>query len=116
MLDSPESEQDSDPELKSSQQCVDLHNLAIDDFVIIELKTVKGLARRFIGKLIQQNPYRCSYLKQSTKIKNAFVFPQVPDESDVDANEFIVKLPHPKVLRRGALSFDVDLMQKFYFR
>lgn len=90
------------------------HDLEVNDFIIVELKSVKGKSKRFIGKIIDTNPPRCSYLKQSLKIKDAFIFPQISDEGDISESEYVIKLAPPKISRRGALTFNETTMRNYY--
>ncbi|KAK4880813.1 hypothetical protein RN001_008959 [Aquatica leii] len=89
------------------------NELEIDDFVIVELQTVKGRRQRFIGKIIHTNPHRCSFLKESTKTKNAFIFPAIPDEGDIEDDEYILKLTPPTKLRRGPFLFYPGELERY---
>lgn len=101
----------SSDEERETNENTNFKDLQLNDFVIVELQSVKGRAKRFIGKIIATNPPRCSYLKQSYKIKDAFIFPPVPDEGDIIETEFVIKLQPPKTLRRGALLFSKKVVR-----
>lgn len=88
-------------------------DLEIDDFVVVQLKTAKGRSQRFIGQIIGKDPYRCSYLKANTKIKNAYLFPIILDEGDIEPHEFVAKLPFPQRLRRGGMVFKESAINQF---
>jgi hypothetical protein len=89
-------------------------DLQLNDFIIVELKSAKGRSQRFIGKIIQENPCRCSYVKASLKISNAYVFPPIPGEEHITEEEFVTRLPTPTILRRGALKFNESIIQGFF--
>ncbi|CAH0564948.1 unnamed protein product [Brassicogethes aeneus] len=57
--------------------------------------------------------YRCSYLKENTKMRNAYLFPIILDEGDIEPHEFVAKLPLPQRLRRGGMVFKESAMNQF---
>lgn len=82
--------------------------IAKGDFVIVELKTAKGISRKFVAKVLEvleDDTFECSFLRPSTKIQNVYFFPQVPDESLVSKNEIEKVLPTPEMMRRGGFLF-----------
>jgi hypothetical protein len=89
-------------------------DIYVNDYIVVELTSLKGTKKNYVRKVVGSEPYRCSFLKSSTKAKNTFVFPDVPDESDIDEKEVILKLPPPTILRRGGVKFDGNLIEKYH--
>lgn len=67
----------------------------------------------FIGQITQVispgKTYEATFMRESAKVKGVFLFPDVDDKSVFDIEQVICELPHPKLLRRGRMKFDVDL-------
>lgn len=79
----------------------------------MELSSQKGNKIRYVAKILSTDPVECSFLKRSAKIDNAFVFPQIPDTSEVEPDEIIAILPPPNMLRRGAYTFSIDIKKQY---
>ncbi|KAF5272543.1 hypothetical protein FQA39_LY07867 [Lamprigera yunnana] len=90
----------SDQTDNSSENSTSFSNIAINDFIVVELKSEKGRVIRFIGKVISIEPCRCQFLRVSKKIPNGFTYPDTTDEGDIEADEFIGTLEPPEILRR----------------
>ncbi|KAF5277380.1 hypothetical protein FQA39_LY06193 [Lamprigera yunnana] len=95
----------SDQTDNSSENSTSFSNIAINDFIVVELKSEKGRKIRFIGKVISIEPCRCRFLRSSKKIPNGFIYPDTTDEGDIEADEFIGTLEPPEILKRGTLVF-----------
>lgn len=88
-------------------------NIEIDDYVLVKLRTVKGSHKYYVGQVIQINPYYCSFMKKSSKIKNCFYFPDIVDGGIVEEDEIQIKLSLPQKNRRGALLFKEKVLETF---
>lgn len=83
-------------------------DIAPEDFLLIEFTTAKKKKERFLGKVLECNKFiQCTFLRPSVKMSDAFIFPVVPDISDVSFDQIIKKMNPPEILRRGALKFFV---------
>ncbi|KAF5282994.1 hypothetical protein FQA39_LY04865 [Lamprigera yunnana] len=108
-----DSETASDQTDNSSENSTSFSNIAINDFIVVQLKSEKGRKIRFIGKVISIEPCRCQFLRASKKIPNGFIYPDTTDEGDIEADEFIGTLEPPEILRRGTLVFPPKQLKKF---
>lgn len=67
----------------------------------------------FIGQITQVitpgKTYEATFMRESAKVKGVFLFPDVDDKSVFEIEQVICKLPHPQLLRRGRMKFNVDL-------
>ncbi|KAF5277630.1 hypothetical protein FQA39_LY06123 [Lamprigera yunnana] len=95
----------SDQTDNSSENSTSFSDIAINDFIVVELKSEKERKIRFIGKVISIEPCRCRFLQASKKIPNGFIYPDATDEGDIEADEFIGTLEPLEILRRGTLVF-----------
>lgn len=96
---------------------LNLENLKIDDFVLVEIPysapTKKIVQRRFIGQVvtIQSEPdvtVLCNFLRSSSKAANIYVFPEIPDSLNVKGSQIISHLK-PNFIRRGRHCFPISL-------
>ncbi|KAJ3650151.1 hypothetical protein Zmor_021857 [Zophobas morio] len=83
-------------------------DLNIDDYIIVQLTTQKQNKKCYVG-----NPIFCDFLKRNPKIPDAFMFPDIKDQGDIQENEYIMKLPPPQVPRRGSIVFEKKLLKKY---
>lgn len=62
-----------------------MKDLETDDFVVAKFTEGK-FSRNFVGKILGNNDGQLciTFLRESSKVENIFIFPQVPDESVVD--------------------------------
>ncbi|KAJ3650223.1 hypothetical protein Zmor_021923 [Zophobas morio] len=88
-------------------------DLNIDDYIIVQLTTQKQNKKCCISKVSSLNSIFCDFLTRNPKIPDAFMFPDIKDQGEIQENEYIMKLPPPQVLRRGSLVFEKKLLKKY---
>lgn len=93
---------------------VDCNELNPKEFVLVRFKDEKKNVF-YIGEIQERTSEGLvvSYLRRSSKIKNAFIFPTVPDIFVVDDKDIKMKLPNPvkhgqTKRQQSYLSFGVD--------
>lgn len=95
-------------------------NLVAGDFVVIKIatkKTVRHFVAQIEKRIVNENEYLVKYLKRRLIINEdsfKFFFPGVPETSDVNGNDIIMKLPQPATSggtsrTMAVLCFNVDL-------
>ncbi|KAJ3650142.1 hypothetical protein Zmor_021850 [Zophobas morio] len=62
-------------------------DLNIDDYIIVQLTTQKQNKICYIGKVLSLNPVFCDFLKRNPKIPDAFMFPDIKDQGEIQENE-----------------------------
>ncbi|KAJ8964063.1 hypothetical protein NQ314_005146 [Rhamnusium bicolor] len=76
------------------------NELQANDYVLVCLKNEKNRDVFYVGQIVQKKStagfIEISFMRKSTKIKNAFVFPAVPDVSEVDDCDIKMKLRNPQ--------------------
>lgn len=91
--------------------------LKIDDYVLVRFQSEKNNQVYYVGKIIQDKTtagsFEVTFMRKSSKIRNAFIFPAVPDVSVVDENDIKMKLipeEHRGSTKRqqSYLSFGID--------
>lgn len=96
----------------SSENNINLENLEVDLFVEVQLET-HSAKKRFVARIIQLHPeITVTFLVPNRKIKNTFVFPNVPDVSLIDVEQIKKILEEPIKLRRGGYQFN-DIMESY---
>lgn len=107
-----EKHEDENDELEEARD-LQARDLRVDDFVIAKFTQGK-FSRNFVGQIIdiQNKEININFLRQTSKIKNGFIFPAVRDESVVNISQILKKLPQPVHLRRGAKKFPIDINLK----
>ena len=102
----------TDIPLVAENSAVKVAKIELGKYYIVKY-SVAGKDVLYIGKCIEdddpESP-RFLFMRKSEKVKNKFVRPVVPDESDVDGEEVIRRLNDPVLCRRGGCLFnDIDV-------
>lgn len=87
---------------------VSVREIAIGDFILCDLKTVKGNKKRYVAEvleIIDDSSVHCSFLRQNSKVHDIYVYPPSADEAVVTIDEIVKILPIPEKIRRGGLRF-----------
>lgn len=85
-------------------------NINLHDYVLVKFPTKKSVIY-YVGQIIKEEiDHECevSFLRCKNKTDSRFFRPTISDTSSVQIDDIIKKLPPPKSIKRGFITFDVN--------
>jgi len=80
--------------------------LPTEAFIVVKVYNSAANCRNFVAQIVsgpdEDNDYEVKFLKRSTKVKNAFVFPDVEDLASVSYNDVVCVLSNPSPVAHTA--------------
>lgn len=115
---SDDSAEESEPEEEQShvrREPIDIKSLKENDHIVAEFdyqgRRGHNVKKKFIGKILSfhGSKIKCSFLRESSKQQNIYVFPFIPDIEEVTSEQVIAKIA-PLFEKRGRYTFPVELV------
>ncbi|XP_031333074.1 uncharacterized protein LOC116176797 isoform X1 [Photinus pyralis] len=89
---------------------VNVEDIKDGDFLKVKLADVKSKSTKiFVAKVqqIEDTTVTVSFMRQYRQNFDTYVFPEIPDESEIFFSEVVGRLLNPKMLRHGQIKFDI---------
>ncbi|KAB0799328.1 hypothetical protein PPYR_07208 [Photinus pyralis] len=110
--ESPDAENESELSFEEDRplhySTVSVADIHPNDYVLIDLQDeAKKTKKRFVAQVMcaKKNRINVKFMREYRQSKNIYVFPAIPDESEVFLNEIIGRLHSYELLRYGKIKF-----------